>query len=149
MIVDPMKRRRRRTAEQKGEAYLADPLLLHALSMELRPLGQLQTWMPVGSRMQNLTDALRQHGGVTDQDVHQLRVWAHRWAGLRTSLKEFYLKHLGDEVASIALYRVLEGGAHMTGPIQRMLHDLWLEQHGGPPGFPLVPHNPIQAWKAR
>lgn len=139
MLIDPKSRRRVVSHAPKGVAAdLADVAEVNSLLLELAPLRTL-AWQPLAARVERLVDALRGGEGVTRATVDQLRTWSHRWGSLRPELRDFYATHADDPAATAALWRILDGGDRLRGPLRGQLDRLWIADHGAECPFQLVP----------
>jgi hypothetical protein len=134
-LIDPKAHRRRRPRPAELPVDLAE---VHALMLELAPLAGL-AWQPLAERVEALTTALRGGDGVGPGLVNQLRTWAHRWAALHADLRAFYTRHAEHPAAEAALWRILDGGDRLRGPLRGQLDRLWIEDHGAEPNIHLVP----------
>lgn len=140
MLIDP-KSRRRVARPSVTVAMLDDVAEVHGLLLELAPLRDF-AWQPLAERVERLVTALRGGEGVTREVVDQLRTWAHRWAALRPELRAFYMEHADHPAATAALWRILDGGDRLRGPLRGQLDRLWIADHGAEPAFEIIPRPP-------
>jgi len=138
VLIDPKTRRRVASRPSQGVAVVADVAEVNALLLELTPLRDL-AWQPLAERVERLSAALRGGEGETRALVDQLRTWAHRWSGLRPELRAFYSTHADHPAATAALWRILDGGDRLRGPLRGQLDRLWLADHGAECPFDLIP----------
>lgn len=136
-MIDPKayKHRSRRPADTC--IPVVDVAEVIAIGLELGPLRELP-WAPLAERVEALAAALRGGEGVGPGLLHQLRRWAATWAHLRPELRAFYLRHADHPAGEAAVWRILEGGV-MRGPLRGQLERLWLEDHGTPAAYSIVP----------
>lgn len=103
-------------------------------------LASLRWWPPCGERLAGLASALAGADGCSAREWRALDRWADRWAALPARLREFYAAWAPRHgTASVALWRVLDGGPPLDGRQYGVLAALWREQFGRAPAIDLCP----------
>ena len=112
--------------------------MLMMLALEIAPLGDLRDWPPVGALAQTVLEAVAGVGGLSLSEIKQARAWSERWQQLHPDLKAFYVLNApNDPVVTHCLRRLLDGGPEPKPGSFGHLAELWREQHGYDPPFPL------------
>ncbi len=111
------------------------------LLAQARVLGPLHDWPPCGALLDDVMDAARGHGGLSERDVQRLRRWARRWQEVDPRVRAFYEAHAGERCVGPALWRILEHlGEGPQGAAYGRLVGLFEEKHGHRGSLDLVPH---------
>lgn len=87
-----------------------------------------------------LGDFLDTGAGLTQWEIDRMLRWSARLAKMDERLVDFYTSHAPvDETASVAFWRVLEGGPTLEGWQYRKLKELWCDSYGYAPAIELCP----------
>ena len=106
----------------------------------LMHINQLAAWEPALELLGALEDYTQTGAGLTQREVQRAVRWGNRLAKLDSRLVLFYASHAPvDETASVALWRILEGGGTLEDWQYRKLKTLWTDSYGFPPAIELCP----------
>lgn len=103
-------------------------------------LRSLVAWDRAIELLGALEDCLDTGAGLTQREIDRSIRWSTRLAKMDERLVDFYTSHAPvDETASVAFWRVLEGGPTLEGWQYRKLKDLWCDSYGHVPAIELCP----------
>jgi hypothetical protein len=117
-----------------------DPITTIRLVVACGNLSDLEAWPMLGPRIEAARGAMLGVGGVTAEEVATLEGYARRWTLLREDLRAFYRALAPtDETASVALWKILHGGAALEDWQEGKLRRLYEEAVGHAPAIEICP----------
>lgn len=119
-------------ASSASERALVVGVLMH--------VAHLAAWEPALELLGALEDFTQTDAGLTPREVDRAIRWGNRLAKMDSRLVVFYAEHAPvDETASVALWKILEGGGALEDWQYRKLKELWTASYGFPPAIELCP----------
>jgi|TARA_R110000824_G_scaffold79822_2_gene201057 hypothetical protein len=103
-------------------------------------LVSFSSWEPAMLLCGAIEDYFSTGAGITEREYGRAKKWTLRIGALDERLVKFYCEHAAvDKTASVALWRILDGGGPLEGWQYRNLRRLWEDSHGFPPAIELCP----------